>query len=115
MGTPVLLVNPRIALGTGPVFAGWDSVDRGALPAGAASAIAHGGRNDLEPPATALVPQIAKVLDALKATDATLARMSGSGATCFALYASEEARRTAGERIAAHHPDWWQMSGKLRP
>lgn len=114
-GTPVLLVNPGVALATGPVFAGWDGTDRGALPDGPASAIAHGGRNDLEAPAIDLVPQIAELLAALDATGATLTRMSGSGATCFALYADEKARRAGAEQIAADHPRWWQLSGRLRP
>jgi 4-diphosphocytidyl-2-C-methyl-D-erythritol kinase len=110
-GTPVLLVNPRVPLSTGAVFAGWDGQDRGGLADGPASRIAAEGRNDLEAPATALVPQIAEVLVALR-DGATIARMSGSGATCFALYASEAARDAAA---AALPGDWWQMRGKLRP
>ncbi len=112
--TPVLLVNPRVPLATGPVFAGWDGEDRGPLPVGPASQIAERGRNDLEAPAIALAPQIADVLSTLRDA-ATLARMSGSGATCFALYADPEARDVAAQRIARDHPDWWQMTGKLRP
>jgi 4-diphosphocytidyl-2-C-methyl-D-erythritol kinase len=96
------------------VFAGWDGEDRGALSEGAASQIARQGRNDLEAPAIALVPQIAVVLAAL-GEGSTLARMSGSGATCFALYADSEARDAAAQRIAGDHPEWWQMTGKLRP
>jgi 4-diphosphocytidyl-2-C-methyl-D-erythritol kinase len=110
-GTPVLLVNPRIPLATGPVFKGWDGHDRGPLPDGPASKIASEGRNDLEAPAIALVPQIAEVLDALR-DGAKLARMSGSGATCFALYASEEARDAAAAKLPR---EWWRMAGKLRP
>ena len=110
-GTPVLLVNPRVPLATGPVFAGWDGEDRGPLPRGPASKIAAEGRNDLEAPATSLVPQIAEVLATLR-DGANLARMSGSGATCFALYDSEDARDAAA---AALPPQWWQMTGKLRP
>ncbi|WP_120715719.1 4-(cytidine 5'-diphospho)-2-C-methyl-D-erythritol kinase [Tsuneonella amylolytica] len=113
--TPVLLVNPRVPLATGPVFAGWDGQDRGPLPNGPALRIAAEGRNDLEAPAIGLVPEIATVLEALEGTGPTLARMSGSGATCFALYSDPEARREAAARLAADHPDWWQMSGKLRP
>lgn len=113
-GTAVLLVNPCVPLATGPVFAGWDGVDRGPLPDGPASRIAAEGRNDLEASAIALVPQIADVLAAL-ADGSTLARMSGSGATCFALYGDAETRDAAAARIARAHPDWWQMSGKLRP
>ena len=107
----VLLVNPRVPLATGPVFAGWDGEDRGALPDGPASRIAAEGRNDLEAPAIALVPQIADVLAALR-DGSKLARMSGSGATCFALYDSEASRDAAA---AALPPEWWQMAGKLRP
>ena len=114
-GACVLLLNPRVPLGTGSVFARWDGRDRGPLPDGPASKIASEGRNDLERPAIALVPQIAEVLDALRGTGATLARMSGSGATCFALYPSVDALREAAARLASDHPGWWQMSGSLRP
>lgn len=113
-GTPVLLVNPRVPLSTGPVFAGWDGTDRGPLPQGNARTIALEGRNDLEAPAIALCPPIAEVLAALEETDAFLARMSGSGATCFALYDSEHARDAASAQVHAGQPDWWQMKGKLR-
>ena len=97
-GTPVLLVNPRIPLATGPVFAAWDGEDRGPLPDGPPRTIAAEGRNDLEAPAIALVPEIAEVLAALR-DGPTLARMSGSGATCFALYRDIEASRC---RRSAH-------------
>ena len=110
-GTPVLLVNPRLPLATGPVFAGWDGTDRGALPAGSARAIALAGRNDLEPSAAALCPPIADVLAALAQTKPLLARMSGSGATCFALYQSADERDAARTRMKR---DWWTMSGNLR-
>ncbi len=113
-GTPVLLVNPRVPLATGPVFKAWDGADRGALPGGSAREIAIDGRNDLTAPALSLCPSICDVLAALDAGDAWLARMSGSGATCFALYDDEAARDAASERIAAAHPDWWQLAGKLR-
>jgi 4-diphosphocytidyl-2-C-methyl-D-erythritol kinase len=113
-GTPVLLVNPRVPLETGPVFKAWDGTDRGALPEGTAREIALAGRNDLEAPAISLCPAIAEVLSALRETAPWLARMSGSGATCFALYDSEAQRDAAAQAIAAAHPEWWQMTGKLR-
>ncbi|MDE8652725.1 4-(cytidine 5'-diphospho)-2-C-methyl-D-erythritol kinase [Novosphingobium album (ex Liu et al. 2023)] len=113
-GVPVLLVNPRVPVPTGPVFRAWDGIDRGALPAGGARAIALAGRNDLEAPAIALCPAIAEVLAALRATAPWLARMSGSGATCFALYDDAAARDAVAARIAAAHPQWWQMAGALR-
>jgi 4-diphosphocytidyl-2-C-methyl-D-erythritol kinase len=114
-GTPVLLVNPRVPLSTGPVFKAWASVgdgaDRGALPDGPASRIAREGRNDLETPAISLCPVIAEVLAALEATAPWLARMSGSGATCFALYDTPEARDAAQAAMPA---EWWTMAGRLR-
>ncbi|RZK03868.1 MAG: 4-(cytidine 5'-diphospho)-2-C-methyl-D-erythritol kinase [Novosphingobium sp.] len=110
-GTPVLLVNPRVPLATGPVFRAWDGQDRGAMPGGSAREIALAGRNDLEMPAIGLCPLIADVLAALNDTAPLIARMSGSGATCFALYANEAARDAAAAAINA---DWWQMAGKLR-
>jgi 4-diphosphocytidyl-2-C-methyl-D-erythritol kinase len=110
-GTPVLLVNPRVPLSTGPVFKAWDGVDRGALPQGPASKIAREGRNDLEAPAISLCGGIAEVLAALQTTDTWLARMSGSGATCFALYDTPEARDTAAAAMPA---EWWTMAGQLR-
>jgi len=113
-GMPVLLVNPRLPLATGPVFAAWDGIDRGTLPVGPASVIAREGRNDLEAPAIALCPVLAEVLAALRDTDAELVRMSGSGATCFALYRRHDAMREAAEMLAARHPEWWRMQAKLR-
>ena len=113
-GTPVLLVNPRVPLSTGPVFAGWDGLDRGALPDGVVSKIAREGRNDLEPSAIALCPPIAAVLAALGQTKPLLARMSGSGATCFALYDDMATRDAAAAEIKAAHRDWWTLSGNLR-
>lgn len=113
-GMAVLLVNPRIPLPTGPVFKAWDGKDRGPLPTGKASAIAQDGRNDLEAPAISICPPIAEVLEALAETNCTLSRMSGSGATCFALYPSHDDMREAARRLAAAHPGWWQMQGSLR-
>ena len=113
-GTPVLLVNPRIALSTGPVFAAWDGFDRGPLPQGSARDIALNGRNDLEAPAISICPAIDQVLRALGATSPLLARMSGSGATCFALYEDAELRDAAEREIAVRQPGWWRMASVLR-
>ena len=110
-GTPVLLVNPRLPLSTGPVFAGWVGVDLGPLPQGSARAIALAGRNDLEPSAIELCPAIAEVQAALHQTAPLLARMSGSGATCFALYDSAAARDASREKM---NPAWWTLAGALR-
>jgi 4-diphosphocytidyl-2-C-methyl-D-erythritol kinase len=109
-GTPLLLVNPGIACPTGPVFKAWDGIDRGPLVA----ADWANGRNDLEAPAIGLHPEIADVLTALRSTDARLTRMSGSGATCFALYDSDDQRDTAQKAIAEACPKWWTMASSLR-
>jgi len=69
------------------------------------------GRNDLEAPALTLVPEIGDVLAALERTGAWLTRMSGSGATCFALYETPEQRDAAK---AAMPPGWWTLAGALR-
>lgn len=113
-GTPVLLVNPRVALPTGPVFKAWDTVDRGAMPSGDLRTIALEGRNDLEAPAITLCPVIADVLAELGETGAFVARMSGSGATCFALYDDAGTRDVAAATLASARPEWWQMAGALR-
>ena len=113
-GTAVLLVNPRIALATGPVFEAWDNKDHGSLPDGPASAILAAGRNDLALPAITLCPAIAEVLGLLDSTTPIKAQMSGSGATCFALYDSAEQRDEAKRKIAGSRPDWWTMAGALR-
>ena len=113
-GMAVLLVNPRIALPTGPVFKAWDSTDRGPLPEGTAREIAQAGRNDLRDPAISICPVIAEVLAALQPTKPWMHEMSGSGATCFALYESVEIRDRASQKLASDHPDWWQMKGRLR-
>ncbi|KEO91585.1 4-diphosphocytidyl-2C-methyl-D-erythritol kinase [Erythrobacter longus] len=113
-GTPVLLVNPREPLSTGPVFKAWDQTDRGPLPQGTARQIALEGRNDLETPAMGLCPKIAEVLSELAKDHAWLTRMSGSGATCFALYEHEGARDEALARLQQERPGWWTLAGKLR-
>lgn len=101
-GMGVLLVNPRVAVPTGPVFRGWDGEDRGALGADWRSA-----RNDLEGPAIRLQPVIADVLDWLHGLPgASLARMSGSGATCFALFDGPVPDVTAPQ-------GWWAVGTEL--
>jgi 4-diphosphocytidyl-2-C-methyl-D-erythritol kinase len=105
-GKPVLLVNPRVSLSTADVFARWDGEDRGPL------ADWRAGRNDLEQPAIALVPQIGSVLAWLGVQPgAEFVRMSGSGATCFALFDSEEARDAAADAVPR---EWWRLATFLR-
>jgi 4-diphosphocytidyl-2-C-methyl-D-erythritol kinase len=114
-GQPLLLVNPMRPLATGPVFARWDGVDRGPLDEGDPIAAARAGRNDLEPPAVAVLPVIGEILGLLHRQDGVmLTRMSGSGATCFALFEDEPARDQAADAIAAIQSDWWLLRTRLR-
>ena len=108
-GAPLLLVNPGVAVSTAEVFRGWAGRDGGPLPQDLWSA-----RNDLEAPARAAAPVIGDVLEALAAAPgAWLVRMSGSGATCFALFESEVARDNAAVEIVAAQSQWWQLASRL--
>jgi 4-diphosphocytidyl-2-C-methyl-D-erythritol kinase len=115
----MVLVNPGVAVSTPAVFkarAG-DFSPEAVLPQGWADARSMAGdlsrlANDLEAPAIALAPAIGEVLAALRADEACLlARMSGSGATSFGLYASPADARRAVLRI--ERPDWWVWAGGL--
>ena len=90
----------------GSVFAGWDGVDRGALDL----ADWRTGRNDLTVPAIARVPEIGALLEELAAQPgASFVRMSGSGATCFALFENLAARDAAARRFK-----FWHMATTIR-
>lgn len=105
-GTPVLLLNPRVALPTAQVFANWDGEDHGPL------ADWREGHNGLEAAAIALVPQIETILAWLMVQPGVdVARMSGSGATCFALFADEASRDSAADRVPR---EWWRLATSLR-
>ena len=105
-GAPVLLVNPRVALSTADVFAAWDGEDQGPLNDW------RDGFNGLQMAAIALVPQIETVLAWLGTRPgATICRMSGSGATCFALFDSERARDLAADSVPR---EWWRLATSLR-
>ena len=116
---PVLVVNPMIPVATRDVFARLENRDGGALslPDGAPDDLfgqLRGLRNDLEAPALGLVPDIATVLAALAARQPLLRRMSGSGATCFALFDSLGDARLAGRALKHQYPHWWVRSGLTR-
>lgn len=117
----IVLANPRRPLPTPAVF----QARRGSFGAagrfcpippgvaGLAERLAQ-CRNDLTEAAVSLVPEIAAVLDRLAALPgALLARMSGSGATCFALFADRAAALAAGRRLAEAEPGWWSAAGAL--
>ena len=118
-----LLVNPGVAVSTKLVFSGWKP---SANPIRASDTAANfadlpnmqdeekllrwlaSAANDLEAPAIALEPAIAEVLASLRAAaGCRLARMSGSGATCFALFSSAVDTASAGKSLRAEFPDWW--------
>lgn len=121
----VVLANPGKALGTKVVYAALDAKPLAAEPRDDVERLDFGGGldsllayalprgNDLEAPAANLVPDIRAVLAGLAALRGVcLARLSGSGPTCFALFPTEEeAKRAAGE-LAAAHPSWWIAAGR---
>src|SRR5579883_1489354 len=117
---PAVLVNPRVPVPTKDVFArlGLEAGERrgdvSEIDAGrlkdpdALIRYLKSQPNDLEPPARVLQPVISDVLAALAACDGcTLARMSGSGATCFGLFGAEGAAAAAAQRLSVARPAWW--------
>ena len=128
---PCVMINPRLPVATKDVFKALglrngellvgasDVIEAPAWPeAGASiadwvealSAVA----NDLEAPAMRIQPAISKVLSALcSADDVLLARMSGSGATCFAIFSEHAAAQRAAQKIVHDHPAWWVHAGEL--
>jgi 4-diphosphocytidyl-2-C-methyl-D-erythritol kinase len=125
---PIVLANPGVAVPTAAVFrdlsvledrmpvldvptSSWDGVP----DAAALARLLAATRNDLELPARRLAPAIGDVLDALQAASGSLlARMSGSGATCFALFANVAAAQAAAAELTAARPGWWVVATRLR-
>ncbi|MBB3910620.1 4-(cytidine 5'-diphospho)-2-C-methyl-D-erythritol kinase [Sphingomonas desiccabilis] len=113
-GVPALLVNPGVGVSTAAVFERWDGVDRGSIGSGDLLEVARSGRNDLEPPARSLAPAIDGVLAVLARQPRThMVRMSGSGATCFALFEDAPACAAAAEAIRSAEPGWWCLETAL--
>jgi 4-diphosphocytidyl-2-C-methyl-D-erythritol kinase len=128
---PCVMVNPRVGVATKDVFTAL-GLGKGELLAGVGDvilspgwpedgasfdewieAVGH-GTNDLEKPALKVEPIIGEVLSALRATEGTqLARMSGSGATCFAIYETIGDAGQAAKTISQAHPGWWVHAGVL--
>lgn len=113
-GLGVVIVNPLLPLATPAVFAELSDPDGAALPPleGDLLAWLAASRNDLEGPAIAALPVIRDVLGLLD--DAALARMTGSGATCYGLYRSMDAAEAAAARIGATRPDWFVTSTRFK-
>lgn len=117
----LLLANPGIALSTAEVFRAL-----AAPPLATAPQVPplpdfatlddlvdwlRGEPNDLEAPARRLLPIIGETIEAIAATPGCrLARMSGSGATCFGLYAGEAEAKSAAAALATAHPEWWVVA-----
>ncbi len=115
MAWPTVLVNPGASVSTPEVFRLLRSKGNPPMPDEVLEDtynefpdwLGH-QRNDLEAPAIALAPVIADVLDALRAeTGCRIARMSGSGATCFAIFDEDDQAAQAVDAIRAAHPHWW--------
>lgn len=117
----LVLVNPGKGVSTPQVFKALTRRDNAPLQAmprlnGSAELAAWVAmqRNDLEAPALTLLPEIARVKSALGAQQGCLlARMSGSGATCFGLFADPLTAHAAASAIRSVHPDWWVASGRM--
>jgi 4-diphosphocytidyl-2-C-methyl-D-erythritol kinase len=126
-----VMVNPRVAVATKDVF-GALGLRNGELLVGATDVIQaiiwpedsasaadwieafSSGTNDLEAPAEKIQPIIGEVLSALgHANGVRLTRMSGSGATCFAIFDDSDAAQSAAQKIQSAHPQWWVHAGML--
>lgn len=116
----LVLVNPGIGVATPRIFAGLTCRENPPLPAiptfadaGALIGWLAGSRNDLQPPAIAAVPVIGTVLEALRSQGAGLARMSGSGATCFGIFDGPGPARAAAAALSRN--GWWAVPTELAP
>ena len=119
---PAVLVNPRVPVSTPDVFRALSRKSNGSLPPlprrfESAKALIEwltNARNDLEAPARKVAPVIGDVLRELRTLEgAALARMSGSGATCFALFPHEADARAGAQALRAARPDWWVVGTEL--
>jgi 4-diphosphocytidyl-2-C-methyl-D-erythritol kinase len=128
---PCVLVNPRVPVATKDVFEKL-GLHKGQLSVGLGEVIEAvtwpregaspgewieslaAGVNDLEAPALRVQPAIGDVLSALSQTEGPrLVRMSGSGATCFAIFENGNDARRGGDKIRFDHPSWWVHAGTL--
>jgi len=119
---PAVLVNPGVAVATRDVFKALKQKDNPAMVADLPefSGVADFApwlamqRNDLEAPACQVCPDIRDVLAVLAGLHGCLlSRMSGSGATCFAIFPTPEMAQAAGRQLQVDHPEWWVADGLL--
>lgn len=120
---PMLLVNPGVAVSTGEVFRRLGRTEADSLDAAPPlpSAISQevlivylkATRNDMEGPARDIAPAIGDVLDGMRAQGALLARMCGSGATCYALFENDGALQAAAQALSSRHPQWWVQPTRI--
>lgn len=109
---PAVLVNPGVAVSTPAIFKQLATRDNPPLPALPDTSQAwldwlETTRNDLQPPAIAVAPVIAEILQNLTGAGAIFARMSGSGATCFGLFATPGDAAAAAAQLSRSHPRWY--------
>ena len=118
----IALINPGVAVPTPAVFKALATRQNPPMPetlptwpdARTLADWLKTQRNDLEPPALAIAPIIGDVLNSLAAQPgALIARMSGAGATCFALFETSSAAKAAADGIGAAQPKWWAASGPV--
>ena len=113
----VLLVNPLIGISTPTAFKAYQESGT-AFSAGLTAVNFDGavaGRNDLEPAAFSLVPVLRDGLDTLNSSNgALLARMSGSGATLFAIFKNEHEAQAAEQQFRSIYPGWWTMTDSVQ-
>ena len=118
---PILIINPLISCPTQEIFLRHNSIfkERITLPDYFESVFDYvdflkNTSNDLYQPATQLIPEIGNIINAMEAQESCLlARMSGSGASCFALFETIEQANQAKLAISDENPDWWAKTGWL--
>lgn len=127
LSLPAVIVNPLVPVPADKTAQVFRALRSGALPengvgaelpeiadAGALAAAVRAGRNSLEKPCREIVPAVAQVLQALaELPGSTLARMSGGGPTCFALFGDSAAASAAAAQLKEQHPQWWVRATAL--
>jgi 4-diphosphocytidyl-2-C-methyl-D-erythritol kinase len=119
---PLVLVNPGVAVSTARIFANLKTrvgVGQAAKPKTDLSVLAladyfKSNRNDLENPAREIAPAIDEVLKTISHSGALRTRMSGSGATCFGLFADDKSAEAAAAKIAKDYPGWWVKKARIQ-